>query len=51
MKDLAVVDLGGTLAASKLSIDSVMALPLNLLLGLVTVAVISGGPWRGWRKC
>jgi phosphomannomutase len=46
MKKLVVFDLDGTLAASKLAIDAEMAQLLDHLLGLVKVAVISGGAWR-----
>jgi phosphomannomutase len=46
MKELVVFDLDGTLAASKSSIDAEMALLLGSLLGLVKVAVISGGAWQ-----
>ena len=43
MKQLVVFDLDGTLAASKSSIDAEMAGLLGALLGVVKVAVISGG--------
>lgn len=43
MKQLIVFDLDGTLAPSKSSIDDEMAALLEKLLGVVRVAVISGG--------
>lgn len=43
MKELIVFDLDGTLAASKAAIDAEMATLLAELLGVVRVAVISGG--------
>jgi hypothetical protein len=43
MKALIVFDLDGTLAASKSAIDPEMATLLTALLGLVKVAIISGG--------
>ena len=43
MKDLIVFDLDGTLAASKAAIDAEMATLLANLLGVVRVAIISGG--------
>jgi phosphomannomutase len=46
MKELVVFDLDGTLAASKSAIDPEMAKLLNYLLGVVQVAVISGGSWQ-----
>jgi phosphomannomutase len=45
MKKLVVFDLDGTLAESKSAIDAEMAQLLDHLLGLVKVAVISGGGW------
>jgi phosphomannomutase len=45
MKKLIVFDLDGTLAASKSSLDDEMASLLHDLLGVVKVAVISGGAW------
>src|SRR5690349_1119682 len=45
MKRLIVFDLDGTLAESKSSIDAEMATLLARLLGIVKVAVISGGAW------
>ena len=43
MKKLVVFDLDGTLAQSKSSLDAEMATLLNKLLGVIKVAVISGG--------
>src|SRR5271156_5911819 len=43
MKKLAVFDLDGTLAESKAAIDTEMAVLLTALLGVVKVALISGG--------
>jgi phosphomannomutase len=45
MKKLVVFDLDGTLALSKAAIDAEMAKLLDSLLGIVQVAVISGGAW------
>ncbi len=45
MKNLIVFDLDGTLAASKSPLDAEMASLLYDLLGIVKVAVISGGAW------
>jgi phosphomannomutase len=45
MKKLIVFDLDGTLAESKSSLDDAMAALLHDLLGIVKVAVISGGDW------
>ncbi len=45
MKKLIVFDLDGTLAESKSPLDAEMAKLLGVLLGLVQVAVISGGSW------
>ncbi len=45
MKKLIVYDLDGTLAESKASLDPAMAELLHDLLGIVKVAVISGGDW------
>ena len=45
MKKLIVFDLDGTLAPSKSSVDQEMASLLHDLLGIVSVAVISGGAW------
>ncbi len=45
MKKLIVFDLDGTLAPSKSPVDAEMAGLLHDLLGMVQVAVISGGDW------
>ena len=45
MKKLIVYDLDGTLAESKSSLDAEMAARLHDLLGILKVAVISGGNW------
>ena len=50
MKKLVVFDLDGTLAQSKASLDAEMAALLNNLLGLIKVAVISGGDWPQFHK-
>jgi len=50
MKKLIVFDLDGTLALSKSSLDSEMAELLHHLLGIVKVAVISGGDWPQFEK-
>lgn len=50
MKKLIVFDLDGTLAESKASLDSEMATLLSALLGIVKVAVISGGDWPQFEK-
>src|SRR5208283_5086304 len=49
-KELIVFDLDGTLAESKSSLDAQMALLLGKLLGIVKVAVISGGNWPQFEK-
>ena len=46
MKKLVIFDLDGTLAESKASLDAEMAALLSRLLGVVKVAVISGGSWK-----
>jgi phosphomannomutase len=46
VKKLVVFDLDGTLAESKASLDAEMATLLSHLLGVVKVAVISGGSWK-----
>ncbi|RAJ82276.1 hypothetical protein CLV59_104501 [Chitinophaga dinghuensis] len=46
MKKLIVFDLDGTIAASKSAIDAEMATLLNRLLGIIKVAIISGGNWQ-----
>jgi hypothetical protein len=43
MKKLVTFDLDGTLAPSKAAIDDEMAALLSALLGVVKVAIISGG--------
>ncbi len=50
MKKLVVFDLDGTLAVSKSSLDAEMAVLLTVLLGLVKVAIISGGNWPQFQK-
>jgi HAD superfamily hydrolase (TIGR01484 family) len=50
MKRLIVFDLDGTLAESKSSLDAEMAMLLGALLGIVKVAVISGGDWPQFEK-
>jgi hypothetical protein len=50
MKKLIVFDLDGTLAASKSSLDAEMLSLLHELLGVVKVAVISGGAWLQFEK-
>src|ERR1044071_9038109 len=45
MKKLIVFDLDGTLAESKSPLDAEMSTILSALLGVVKVAVISGGNW------
>jgi hypothetical protein len=50
MKRLIVFDLDGTLAPSKSSLDAEMAALLGRLLGIVEVAVISGGAWAQFEK-
>ena len=50
MKRLIVFDLDGTLAESKSSLDPEMAKLLHDLLGIVKVAVISGGNWQQFEK-
>ena len=50
MKKLIVFDLDGTLAESKSSLDAEMAALLTALLGIVKVAVISGGDWPQFEK-
>lgn len=50
MKKLVVFDLDGTLAASKSSLDAEMSSLLHDLLGVVKVAVISGGAWLQFEK-
>ena len=50
MKKLIVYDLDGTLAESKSSLDAEMSGLLHDLLGIVKVAVISGGDWPQFQK-
>jgi phosphomannomutase len=50
MKKLIVFDLDGTLAESKSSLDAEMSALLHGLLGIVKVAVISGGNWPQFEK-
>jgi phosphomannomutase len=50
VKKLIVFDLDGTLAASKSALDAEMASLLHDLLGIVRVAVISGGAWLQFEK-
>jgi len=50
VKQLIVFDLDGTLAESKAPLDVEMAGLLHDLLGIVKVAVISGGDWPQFEK-
>lgn len=50
MVKLVVFDLDGTLAESKSPLDAEMARLLHTLLGLVKVAIISGGNWPQFQK-
>jgi phosphomannomutase len=50
MKELIVFDLDGTLAESKFSIDAEMSRLLHDLLGIVKMAIISGGDWPQFEK-
>jgi HAD superfamily hydrolase (TIGR01484 family) len=50
VKKLIVFDLDGTLAASKSSLDAEMSSLLHDLLGVVKVAVISGGAWPQFER-
>jgi phosphomannomutase len=50
LKKLIVFDLDGTLAESKSSLDAEMATLLSALLGIVKVAIISGGDWPQFEK-
>jgi HAD superfamily hydrolase (TIGR01484 family) len=50
VKKLIVFDLDGTLAESKSALDPEMSGLLHALLGIVKVAVISGGDWPQFEK-
>ena len=50
MKQLVVFDLDGTLAESKSPVEPAMADLLHDLLGIVKVAVISGGAWPQFEE-
>jgi HAD superfamily hydrolase (TIGR01484 family) len=50
MKKLIVYDLDGTLAESKSPLDKEMSALLHDLLGIVKVAIISGGGWPQFEK-
>jgi phosphomannomutase len=50
VKKLIVYDLDGTLAESKSALDTEMSALLHDLLGIVKVAVISGGDWPQFEK-
>ena len=50
MKRLIVFDLDGTLAESKSPLDTEMSKLLHNLLGIIKVAVISGGGWPQFEK-
>jgi hypothetical protein len=50
MKKLVIFDLDGTLAESKSPIDAEMQVLLQKLLGIMKVAVISGGDWPQFKK-
>jgi phosphomannomutase len=50
MKKLIVFDLDGTIAESKSSVDPEMSALLRDLIGIVKVAVISGGNWPQFEK-
>jgi HAD superfamily hydrolase (TIGR01484 family) len=50
VKQLIVYDLDGTLASSKSPLDAEMAGLLHDLLGIVKVAVISGGAWKQFEE-
>jgi len=50
VKRLIVFDLNGTLAESKSALDAEMGARLHDLLGVVKVAVISGGDWPQFEK-
>ena len=50
MKKLIVFDLDGTLAESKAALDNEMTALLETLLGIVPVAIISGGSWTQFEQ-
>ena len=50
MKKLIIFDLDGTLTESKAALDAEMTALLTALLGVVKVAVISGGNWPQYEK-
>jgi HAD superfamily hydrolase (TIGR01484 family) len=50
MKKLIVFDLDGTLAESKSALDAEMSKLLGALLGIVKVAIISGGNWPQFER-
>jgi len=50
VKKLIIFDLDGTLAESKASLDTEMSALLHDLLGIVKVAVISGGDWPQFER-
>jgi len=50
VKKLIVYDLDGTLAESKSSLDTEMSARLHDLLGVIKVAMISGGNWPQFEK-
>ena len=50
MKKLIVIDLDGTIAESKSSLDDEMSALQRDLLSIVKVAIISGGNWPQFEK-
>ncbi len=50
MKSLIIFNLDGTLAESKSDLEGEMATLLARLLGIVDVAIISGGAWDSLKK-
>ena len=50
IKRLIIFDLDGTLAGSKSALDSEMSVLLHKLLGIIKVAIISGGDWEQFEK-
>jgi len=50
VKKLIVFDLDGTLAESKSPLDAEMSMRLHNLLGIVKVAIISGGDWPQFEE-